>query len=246
MRTKKCEQKGFTLIELLVVIAIIAILAAILFPVFTRAQSSARQTKCMSSMKQCVMAWMQYSQDYSEQVCPYTCGGLTYSPGATTILPWPGTDQKKGLLCKYLRSEMIAYCPENQADYGRFPVVKGLGVFGYNGAYLQYGGDPSHGYNYDGVSYVTNSMIRQASKTICFIDAMDMWAEPPTNTYPGPSGFEYVANGARHNNGWNVVFCDGHGQYYHSTATDKKSVLYYNKPNGRSVIGANDDLWDLK
>ena len=59
---------GFTLIELLVVIAIIAILAAILFPVFAQARAKARQTSCLSNMKQIGTATMMYAQDYDESV----------------------------------------------------------------------------------------------------------------------------------------------------------------------------------
>jgi len=61
------NRKGFTLIELLVVIAIIAILAAILFPVFAQAREKARQTACMSNMKQLGLAWLMYGEDYDEQ-----------------------------------------------------------------------------------------------------------------------------------------------------------------------------------
>jgi prepilin-type N-terminal cleavage/methylation domain-containing protein len=59
-------QKGFTLIELLVVIAIIAILAAILFPVFAQAREKARATACLSNMKQAGLALQMYAQDYDE------------------------------------------------------------------------------------------------------------------------------------------------------------------------------------
>lgn len=62
----KTRQKGFTLIELLVVIAIIAILAAILFPVFAQAREKARQTQCMSNLRQSATAVLQYIQDYDE------------------------------------------------------------------------------------------------------------------------------------------------------------------------------------
>jgi len=58
------HKKGFTLIELLVVIAIIAILAAILFPVFARAREKAKQTTCLSNVKELGLAQLMYAQDY--------------------------------------------------------------------------------------------------------------------------------------------------------------------------------------
>ena len=64
------ESKGFTLIELLVVIAIIAILAAILFPVFARAREKARAISCLSNMKEVTLASLMYSQDYDELIIP--------------------------------------------------------------------------------------------------------------------------------------------------------------------------------
>ena len=60
------KKTGFTLIELLVVIAIIAILAAILFPVFAKAREKARQTSCLSNLKQMQLAQMMYADDYDE------------------------------------------------------------------------------------------------------------------------------------------------------------------------------------
>jgi prepilin-type N-terminal cleavage/methylation domain-containing protein len=69
---------GFTLIELLVVIAIIAILAAILFPVFSQARDKARQTSCLSNAKQVGLAVLQYTQDYTRSI-PLTTGAFTLS-----------------------------------------------------------------------------------------------------------------------------------------------------------------------
>lgn len=63
-------KRGFTLIELLVVIAIIAILAAILFPVFAKAREKARMSACASNEKQMGLAYLQYAQDYDERICP--------------------------------------------------------------------------------------------------------------------------------------------------------------------------------
>ncbi|MCX7597678.1 MAG: DUF1559 domain-containing protein, partial [Armatimonadetes bacterium] len=73
-------KKGFTLIELLVVIAIIAILAAILFPVFARAREKARQASCTSNLKQIAMAHLMYAQDYDEMLPGH---------GNDAVAPWP-------------------------------------------------------------------------------------------------------------------------------------------------------------
>lgn len=70
---------GFTLIELLVVIAIIAILAAILFPVFARAREQARRSVCVSNVKQLGMAWMMYVQDHDEKFPPNNSTNVTAS-----------------------------------------------------------------------------------------------------------------------------------------------------------------------
>jgi prepilin-type N-terminal cleavage/methylation domain-containing protein/prepilin-type processing-associated H-X9-DG protein len=92
MYSKRTARRGFTLIELLVVIAIIAILAAILFPVFARARENARRASCQSNMKQIGLAMMQYSQDYDERtVAPW---GFGFTGGDTSwdvkIAPYSG------------------------------------------------------------------------------------------------------------------------------------------------------------
>ena len=83
--TSKQHRRGFTLIELLVVIAIIAILAAILFPVFARARENARRASCQSNLKQLGLAIMQYVQDYDERpMNGHSYDSATWGSGTAT------------------------------------------------------------------------------------------------------------------------------------------------------------------
>ena len=80
------QRKGFTLIELLVVIAIIALLAAILFPVFARARENARRASCQNNLKQMALGFAQYTSDYDGGY-PWGCDRPDY-PNAMTSEPW--------------------------------------------------------------------------------------------------------------------------------------------------------------
>src|ERR1051326_5185091 len=82
-RSERDARRGFTLIELLVVIAIIAILAAILFPVFAQAREKARQSTCQSNFKQIGMAVMMYLQDNDEM---FPLGA--YNPPGVPLIQW--------------------------------------------------------------------------------------------------------------------------------------------------------------
>lgn len=119
----KTERRGFTLIELLVVIAIIAILAAILFPVFSRARENARRSSCQSNLKQLGLAMIQYTQDYDERMpnigggAPANglTGGWVYydvfdAAGRTTTF-----DVSKGSLYPYVKSSQVYICPSDKA-----------------------------------------------------------------------------------------------------------------------------------
>lgn len=84
----RSQRRGFTLIELLVVIAIIAILAAILFPVFARAREAARKAACQSNLKQIATGFMMYTQDYDEMMPPWTANAAGRYPGGLFSLQW--------------------------------------------------------------------------------------------------------------------------------------------------------------
>src|SRR5512138_372466 len=97
------RNRGFTLIELLVVIAIIAILAAILFPVFARAREKARQTSCLNNMKQLGTASMMYLSDYDERhPSRWLCCGK-YNPLSPLGWPW--------LFDSYIGNKQMLQCP---------------------------------------------------------------------------------------------------------------------------------------
>ena len=101
-------RQGFTLIELLVVIAIIAILAAILFPVFARARENARRSSCQSNLKQLGLGIIQYTQDYDEK---YPSGEMGYNnPGTGAVqATWDTVVQP------YIKSSQIIVCPSDSA-----------------------------------------------------------------------------------------------------------------------------------
>jgi len=108
------RKDGFTLIELLVVIAIIAILAAILFPVFAKARAKARQTACLSNMKQLGLALVQYTSDYDEAM-PYAQLFLDIPGDGGNPPGWSFTDWRQ-LIYPYVKSMDAYVCPDNPSN----------------------------------------------------------------------------------------------------------------------------------
>src|SRR5579883_1901400 len=94
--------RAFTLIELLVVIAIIALLAAILFPVFAKAREKARQASCLSNEKQIGLGILQYVQDYNEQ---FPCCVEYYNTPYAGVYGWGGE------IYPYVKSNAVFSCP---------------------------------------------------------------------------------------------------------------------------------------
>jgi prepilin-type N-terminal cleavage/methylation domain-containing protein/prepilin-type processing-associated H-X9-DG protein len=104
------RKAGFTLIELLVVIAIIAILAAMLFPVFAKARESARRSSCVSNLRQLGLATLAYGQDYDEQLPFNATQGNPMWPVVNALTPYVGNHQ-------------IFYCPSIGVFTGTDPTL---------------------------------------------------------------------------------------------------------------------------
>jgi prepilin-type N-terminal cleavage/methylation domain-containing protein/prepilin-type processing-associated H-X9-DG protein len=117
-KQKDIRRRAFTLIELLVVIAIIAILAAILFPVFAQAREKARQISCLSNMKQISLAFLQYTQDYDE------------IPPSSSV--YSGSGGWGGQIYPYVKTASAFRCPDDSQE----PAGENDTSYGYNGNLL--------------------------------------------------------------------------------------------------------------
>src|ERR1041385_411869 len=114
---RRTRRQGFTLIELLVVIAIIAILAAILFPVFAQARAAARKSVGISNLKQLGLGTMMYVQDYDEHFPYYNWGVMSCSEGGT------GGSSISGDIAAFGPYSAAAWCNSVQ------PYIKNIGIF---------------------------------------------------------------------------------------------------------------------
>jgi prepilin-type N-terminal cleavage/methylation domain-containing protein/prepilin-type processing-associated H-X9-DG protein len=196
-------RRGFTLIELLVVIAIIAILAAILFPVFAKAREKARSASCMSNLKQIALAGIMYRQDYDERNVPGYIGTDPGSPGRFPPGPvWPETDYVHwpNLLYPYIKNAQIFACP---SDTSVFP---GYGINQTNAI-------PDADFE----GFIADSVVQDVAGSVWFMDSAapvwaGWWMVTPPGTYDPNAAvtmFDLRVN-PRHNDGANFAFYDGH------------------------------------
>jgi len=178
------KRRGFTLIELLVVIAIIAILAAILFPVFAKAREKARQSSCLSNVKQIMLAVLQYAQDYDETLPP----GALATPGPSDADDW------YDLLTPYMKSTQILVCPS----------VRATPSYGWN--YQEFG----YYYGSFGTGWATQlGQITSPATTILIGDNSDGVDRNRYLYRRDPARLP-----TRHNDGGNMGLCDGHAKWY--------------------------------
>lgn len=218
-------RRGFTLIELLVVIAIIAILAAILFPVFARAREKARQSSCLSNVKQVILAIQQYVGDY-DQVYPLATirvpAGWATPNGDTATpawMPWHITVEP------YMKNTQILNCPSvsTKWDGGATQSTTGdkLGRIGYGcNEWVMLNG--YYEYAYHKGYAVTQTQVKSPAETMCIADKGNstgyiidglLYDYRTTGTNTGNVDGRTSLALDRHNDGLNLGFCDGHAKW---------------------------------
>lgn len=198
------RRTGFTLIELLVVIAIIAILAAILLPVFARARENARKATCQNNLKQIMSGIMQYVQDYDEN-WPYA----RWNGGTTLGLHWMDST------APYIKSRNVWRCPsaaQNVArDSGSWPAWNGTG--GPNQSCY-------YGWNEDAQNNTKVSQCSNVATTYLVTDRGDDECFTSWYNWQGRAAYTINGNGQSvpgpHMDGKNVGFADGHVKWFRS------------------------------
>ncbi|MCS6949627.1 MAG: prepilin-type N-terminal cleavage/methylation domain-containing protein [Armatimonadota bacterium] len=214
---------GFTLIELLVVIAIIAILAAILFPVFSQARDKARSASCLSNQRQLALATLAYVQDYDEKFPQsiYSMENRVLRPGSgdRVFLVYDA-------VMPYMKNTQILVCPSiSPLDFSLIVQAIGLrtsGVFRYTAYAFNFGLFRSKAMPpgvFEADPTVSLGSVSEPANTTMFYDTIyrrpsdlpvDSICLPPTGAF----GWDNFPAHPRHADGFNVNFVDGHARYY--------------------------------
>jgi prepilin-type N-terminal cleavage/methylation domain-containing protein/prepilin-type processing-associated H-X9-DG protein len=211
--------RAFTLIELLVVIAIIAILAAILFPVFAKARERAKATTCINNEKQIGIALTQYASDYDERYPPERPGGASWVLGSPT---W------KDALDPLIKSKQVWQCPGNDFAWAFTNTTFGVGKVGdecgrYPRSYA-YNGDIFYINTTSQHSSVPLSAFKNPAGTILFVESRASYSDLPADggtsvwaetgwikpTIPNPKSTNGAFN--THSGMINFIFADTHVQ----------------------------------
>ncbi len=233
-------RKGFTLIELLVVIAIIAILAAILFPVFAQARDKALGSACQSNLKQMATAMIMYAQDYDERFVPMDTGTQAEPvvPGDTTFCGSTSSYYRSwaALIYPYVRNVELFRCPAS--SYVCMGVAYGLPTN------MLVPGSP-------------NTRITMfGSTTAPAMAALMRPAETLMISEKGSGGGpQYILSGiyyagrADHNGGCNVAFFDGHVKWMQTKSGPigngwPDPYLWPDTPNNHWIHPPLHTFWD--
>ncbi|HEY3328658.1 MAG TPA: DUF1559 domain-containing protein [Capsulimonadaceae bacterium] len=175
MNGKLTTKNGFTLIELLVVIAIISILAAILFPVFATAREKARQSSCLSNMKQFGIGLLQYVQDYEETFpCGNSSAGAWAPNGSCTAVWQTGSTGNgwAGQIYPYVKSTNLFMCPSDTTPApATFSPPRFINSYSYNINFAPYYSQPARcGFNaYPGPA-INASKMSSPPRTVVFYE----------------------------------------------------------------------------
>ena len=227
-------RRGFTLIELLVVIAIIAILAAILFPVFAKAREKARQTSCLSNCKQLAAAALMYVQDWDEMFPKYAQADLAPGPGTgyQHTLFWLDVIQP------YVKNSQLFRCPSLQYNgintMGSPTFTFGLLAYqaGYNwnvGTYRAPFCSDGLGRSYsDGLPWVSLSSCTVPAQTFMLGDLRGLGGAAWPVLEGGTSSVSYFY-AQIHNGGGNYAFVDGHAKWVPAQRLFEEFVAYFSR-----------------